>query len=119
MRKLLAVIIIAISPMCFAEEFNLPKEQWLTNLEGILPAHLCKPESPLMKVYTGNNCLSDMKVLYGKCTTEVDNVVIPSHVTSVPMANTLGQIVAECMSAHYQGGQALEMFNLIQSMSRR
>ena len=60
-----------------------------------------------------------MTAFYKKCTTKVDNVVIPSHLTSIPQANTLGQIIAECMTAHHQDGAALDAFNLIQSMGKK
>lgn len=119
MKRAIIILGLVIANFSYAEEIKMPKDQWLSNLQGILPEHLCKPESPLMKVYKGTDCLSDMKGLYKKCTTEVNNVVIPENITSVPQANLLGQVIAECMSAHYQGGKSLEMFNLIQSMSNK
>ena len=72
-----------------------------------------------MRVYSGTNCLADMNKLYDKCTTEVDNVIVPDVIKTEAQANRLGQIVAECMSAHYQGGTALQIFNLIQSKANK
>lgn len=118
MKTFIFLVSMTFAVSGLADEIDVPKQTWLANLQVILPGHLCKPESPLMRVYKGEDCLADMNALYEKCTTEVDNVVIPDHITSVPQANVLGAVIAECMAAYYQGGQAVETFNLIQSLSR-
>ncbi len=119
MKKILILAFILTSQVSFAQKTGMPKAKWLSNLEKILPAGLCKPQSPLMKIYKGTDCLTDMKAMYRKCTTEVKNVIIPDTITSIPMANHLGQVIAECMAAHYQGGQSLELFNLMQALANK
>ncbi len=99
----------------FANDINMPRDQWLSNLGKIMPVHLCKAGSPFLKVYKGENCQKDINLLYKKCTTDVDNVKIPETITSIQHANKLGQILAECTSAHYMGGAVLDAFNKIQS----
>jgi hypothetical protein len=119
MKKLIFIALLLFTQQIYAQEIKMPKEQWLANLKTILPAHLCKPASPFLKVYKGNNCQADTTGLFNKCTTEVDNVSIPDYITSIPQANMLGQVIAECMSAHYQGGNALKMFNLVQNVRNK
>ncbi len=120
MKKYMAFIAgLVLSSVCSAQGVNMPKQTWLANLQKILPAHLCKPQSPLMRIYKGNNCIADMNALYKKCTTSVKNVVIPDVLTSVPQASRLGQVIAECMAAYYQGGQAVRLFNMMQSLSEK
>jgi len=125
MRYLIFALLLSLAPGAFAEEpdsgepIKVTKEQWLANLRGILPEQLCMPESPMMQVYKGKNCQADMMGLYNKCVSNEPSVVLPTHLTSVEQANMLGQVIAECMVAHYQGGAALNDFKLMQSMSNK
>jgi hypothetical protein len=125
MRYLICTLLFTLAPGVFAEEpdsgepIKVPKEQWLANLRDILPEQLCMPESPMMQVYKGKNCQADMLGLYNQCVSNEPSVVIPAHLTSVEQANMLGQVLTECMVAHYQGGAALNDFKMMQSMNNK
>lgn len=125
MRYLICTLLLTLAPGAFAEEpdtgepIKVPKEQWLANLRDILPEQLCMPESPIMQVYKGTNCQADMMGLYNKCVNNEPSVVLPTHLTSVEQASMLGQVIAECMSAHYQGGAALDEFKVMQSRTNK
>lgn len=116
MKIIILVISLIFTTTCFAQDIRMPKEQWLLNLEKIMIVQMCRPASPFLEIYKGNDCKKDIKALYRKCIKDVDNVKIPKFIKSVPQANRLGQILAECVSAHYAGGHALKAFNLLQSL---
>jgi hypothetical protein len=108
--KITAVILLVLfSTIAFSQEINVTKRQWLSFTEENLPPHLCKPESPLMDVYTGENCVVDMRGLFRKCTTEVEDVVIPTSITSSAQMDDLTRKIANCIYNHYQGHQAISL----------
>ncbi|MBQ0935920.1 hypothetical protein [Ideonella paludis] len=65
-----------------------------------------------MKIYKGEagDCPKQLDVLFTRCTTQVPEVSIPEMLTSEAQANLYGVIIAECIGAQYQGGDALKAF---------
>lgn len=118
MRKFISLISLFLSFSLIAQDISMPKSEWLSNLEPILIPHLCAEQSPFLKGYKGNDCEKDVKKLFVKCTTQVDNVILPDPVNSVAQANKGGQVISECINAYYHGGQLLQIFNMIQKMDK-
>lgn len=96
---------------------GMPKGDWLANLRAGAGGFLCAPASPLMRVYreAPATCPTTVEALFDKCTTSVPEVRIPSTINSAAEANRLGQVVAECISAHYMGGDVLDAFRRLQA----
>lgn len=117
MRMFNIVVMLALSPIAMAQQFNMPKQQWLTRLRPIMSQGFCRGAgSPFMLMYKGTaeSCLADVEKLFDYCATSESAVVLPDVLVSVPQANWYGQVMGECISAHYQGGAALEAFRTLQ-----
>ena len=120
MDKLKIVVLLALSPFAFAQEFNMPKQQWLGRLKPIVSDGFCNGAgSPFKQIYHGSaeSCVADVEKLFDQCATNEPAVVLPDAITSIPQANWYGQVMAECVSAHYQGGVALETFRALQRVA--
>ena len=105
-----------------AQQFNMPKDTWLSNLKSMMPIGFCRdPKSPFLKIYKGHadTCVAEVEQLFDHCATSEPKVVLPETLTSIPQATTLGQIMGECISAHYQGGAALDAFYRVQDMTNK
>jgi len=117
MRRFNIVVLLALTQIAVAQQFNMPKQQWLTRLKPIMSQGFCKGAgSPFMQIYKGTaeNCVADVERLFDACTSNEPAVVLPDALTSVSQANWYGQVMGECISAHYQGGAALEAFHALQ-----
>ena len=119
LKKFLVPVIYLFPLIAVAD--GMPSADWLANLRSTVGSHMCAPASPLMKVYKEpiETCPKSMESLFDKCTKEADLIKIPEVITSVPQANQLGQIIAECISANYMGGQALDSFIMLQKLSNK
>jgi len=119
MKKFIFATFISFSIVALAQDINMPKAQWLQNLKPIMSNGLCATGSPLLKVYKGavSGCPAEVESLFDKCTTKVPEVLLPETITSIPQANKYGSVIAECVSAHYMGGDALKAFLLLQEKS--
>jgi len=117
MRKYIVVVLMAFSQIAMAQQFNLPKQEWLTRLKPIMSQGFCKGAgSPFLQIYKGTSesCIPEVERLFDQCATSEPAVVLPDALTSLPQGNWYGQVMAECVSAHYQGGAALEAFRELQ-----
>ena len=96
---------------------GMPIGKWLSNLRPAMGKHLCAAKSPFLAAYKEpiNTCMETVDSLFTDCTINEPKFEIPSYVTSPSQANGLGNIVAECISAHYLGGAALEAFHMFQN----
>jgi hypothetical protein len=100
----------------FTGKLVLHKKQWLESLQPTMMHGMCaQKDSDFGRAYKGNNCQRDVKQLFEKCTTEVDNVVIPATITGLQEAEYHGQIIASCITAHYVGGDVLRSFKAIKA----
>ncbi len=116
MRMLALLILLPLLSLARAQGGGTPKDVWLTNLRPMMVNGLCAPQSPLMRVYAGpvEKCPAEVDELFTKCTTQVPEVRLPAMLTNARQANQYGSILAECISAHYMGGDALKSFFLLQ-----
>lgn len=100
----------------FTGKLVLQKKQWLANLQPVMMRQMCtQMNDDFARAYKGGNCEQDVKLLFEKCTTNVDNVVIPPTIASLKEANHHGQVIASCITAHYIGGEALRSFKSIKA----
>jgi hypothetical protein len=98
----------------FTGKLVLQRTQWLKNLQPVMKHAMCtQKDSDFGRAYKGNNCQRDVEVLFDKCTTKVDNVVIPATINGLQEAEHHGQVIATCITAHYMGGETLRSFNAI------
>lgn len=102
----------------------MPRDTWLANLKSIMTDGLCKGAgsgSPFMLVYEGSpeECVSEVSSLFDRCAKDAPRVVLPEKLTSIPQANTYGQVMAECISARYQKGAALDAFYRLQDLTNK
>ena len=120
MAKFGIAALLAISPIAIAQQFNMPKQQWLTRLKPIVTQGFCTGSgSPFKQIYKGTTeaCLADVEKLFDYCAANEPAVVLPDAIVSIPQANWFGQVMGECISAHYQGGVALEAFHALQRVT--
>jgi hypothetical protein len=121
MRMFNIVVVLILSPIAMAQQLNTPKQQWLTRLKPIMSQGFCHGAgSPFMRMYKGTaeSCVADVEKLFDYCATSESTVVLPDTLVSLPQANWYGQVMGECISAHYQGGAALEAFRTLQRTVR-
>jgi hypothetical protein len=117
MRTFRVAVLLFISPVVMAQQFNMPKQQWLANLKPIMSQGFCNGAgSPFKQIYKGaaESCIPEVEKLFDFCVTSEPSVVLPDVLVSLPQANWFGQVMGECISAHYQGGAALEAFRALQ-----
>ena len=118
MRKFNIVVLLALSPIAMAQQPTMPKQQWLVRLKPIMSQGFCQGAgSPFLSIYKGTaeNCVTDVERLFDYCATSEPAVVLPDVLVGIPQATWYGQVMGECISAHYQGGAALEAFRTLQS----
>lgn len=121
-EKITGWLISVVVSNAWAQEPGMAKEEWLKNLRPIMSDGLCNGAgSPFKKIYKGPaaQCVPDVEKLFDKCAANVSQVIIPARLTSVAQANRYGQIMAECIAAHYMGGDALKAFFLMQDMANK
>ena len=110
-------MLLLLCPIAMAQQFNMPKQEWLTKLRPIMSHGFCRGAgSPFLQIYKGTaeSCVGDVEKLFDYCATSEPAVVLPEALVSVPLASWYGQVMGECISAHYQGGAALEVFRALQ-----
>jgi hypothetical protein len=115
------LLLFAVGPAS-AQQFDMPRDTWLSNLKPVMTNGLCMGVgSPFLRIFQGSteNCVSEVSSLFEQCAHEEPRVVLPEKLTSIPQANTYGQIMAECISAHYQKGAALEAFYMLQDLTNK
>ena len=55
MRRLNIVVLLVLTQIAKAQQFNMPKQQWLTRLRPIMSQGFCKGAgSPFMLIYKGS-----------------------------------------------------------------
>jgi hypothetical protein len=117
MRKISIVILLALCPIAVAQQLNMPKQTWLTRLKPIMSQGFCTGVgSPFLSIYKGapENCVFEVEKLFDYCATNEPAVSLPEVLVGIPQATWYGQVMGECISAHYQGGAALEAFRTLQ-----
>lgn len=121
MRSFLLVAGLFLTGAVMAQDITMPREQWLSNLKPTMRDGFCRAGSPFMQAYKGDaaDCPGTVEALFAKCTTDVPQVVIPDPIVGVPQATKYGSIVGECVSAHYMGGEILEIFFMMQDVTNQ
>ena len=123
MKRALAIAFIFFAAgTTQAQQFDMPRDQWLKNLKTILPDGFCHdPMSPFLRIYKGSpdKCVSEVERLFDFCATSEPRVILPERVTSIPQATALGQVMGGCVGAHYQGGAALDAFFKAQDLANK
>lgn len=110
-------ILLAVASGVHAQQYNIPKDVWLANLKTLMGDGFCaRPDSPFRQIFSGApaECMPEFERLFDRCAKDEPRVVLPERITTVPEATTLAQVMGECVSAHYQGGAALESFYRLQ-----
>jgi hypothetical protein len=119
--KFCVMSLVVFSPISLAQEFDMPTVEWLARLKPIVSQGLCNGEgSPFKQVYKGasGNCVPELEKLFDLCAKDEPSVILPSTIKSVPQANWYGRVLAECVSAHYQGGVVLDAFREVQRVAK-
>lgn len=93
------------------------KDFWLSTFKPMEVQAQCN-KSPLRKNFSGKDeeCLAKVNEIFDQCVTKVENVKIPSLITSGKEAGKYGSIIGECITAYYFGGEHLKLFNLSQQI---
>jgi hypothetical protein len=100
----------------FTGKLVLQRAQWLKNLQPVMVRAMCtQKDSDFGRSYKGNNCPQDVARLFEKCTTKVENVVIPATINGLQEAEHHGQLIATCITAHHRGGETLRSFEAIKA----
>lgn len=119
MKVFLGFLLLLVSLAVSAQEAT-PKDKWLANLRPMMSQSLCKGVgSPFARIFKGTpeECVLQVESLLDTCAKNDSHVVLPAMLTSTSQADHYGQVLAECVAAHYLGGEQLKAFYLLQDSS--
>lgn len=118
MRILAVAVLLVLSSCAVAQQVNVPKERWLLTVKPMMSQGLCTGVgSPFKRTYKGSpeSCKADVERLFDVCVNDEPAVELPEVFTSVLQGRWHGQVLAECISAHYRGSEVVEAFRALQT----